>query len=118
MKYPCSLCNGEGYVRHYCGEDTCCCLDRDDQECPTCGGEGEEEDERQTLARSGDTILPCPFCGAPASIEEIASYSGVQFSVGCDSASEAECMGYQSFTTFNTRKEAVMAWNRRPVPSR
>ena len=77
-----------------------------------------KEDERQTLARSGDTILPCPFCGAPASIEEIASYSGVQFSVGCDSASEAECMGYQSFTTFNTRKEAVMAWNRRPVPSR
>lgn len=59
------------------------------------------------------TILPCPFCGAPASIEEITAYQGVMFSVGCDSTSEGECMGYQLFQTFNTRGDAITAWNKR-----
>lgn len=65
---------------------------------------------------SDDSILPCPFCGCTASVEEFASgllVAGVTFSVGCDSTSEADCMGYQSFTTFNTRKEAIEAWNKR-----
>ncbi len=60
-------------------------------------------------------IQPCPFCGASASIEEMPSgvTEGVLFSVGCDSEHEAECMGYQSLTAFNTRGEAITAWNRR-----
>lgn len=63
-------------------------------------------------------ILPCPFCGAPASVEECpqgstTDTSKVMFSVGCDSTDEAECMGYQSLQTFNTRKEAIIAWNKR-----
>lgn len=35
------------------------------------------------------------------------------FSVGCDSEFEALCYGYQSLTEFNTRKEAIEAWNKR-----
>lgn len=59
-------------------------------------------------------ILPCPFCGASASVEEIPLDAlGVQFSVGCDSPSEDSCMGYQSFQQFNTRKAAIAAWNKR-----
>jgi Lar family restriction alleviation protein len=59
-------------------------------------------------------ILPCPFCGASASIEEFENgLKGVAFSVGCDSAEEESCMGYQSFTTFARRSDAIKAWNRR-----
>lgn len=60
-------------------------------------------------------ISPCPFCGSDASVEEVPCYQGVQFSVGCNSDSEASCMGYQSFTVFNTRGDAIDAWNRRPA---
>lgn len=72
--------------------------------------------------KSAQEILPCPFCGASASIEEI-PYGlrqdiEVRFSVGCDSTSEAECMGYQSITVFNTRAEAIKAWNRRDYDGR
>ncbi|PWU21865.1 MAG: hypothetical protein C5B50_00850 [Verrucomicrobia bacterium] len=58
-------------------------------------------------------IFSCPFCGSSASIEEI-TYGGIPFfSVGCDSKSEDSCMGYQSLTVFNTRADAVKAWNKR-----
>ena len=64
-----------------------------------------------------EAILPCPFCGASASVEEhprgIRGDIDVVFSVGCDSRSESECMGYQSLTCFNTAAEAIKAWNRR-----
>lgn len=64
-------------------------------------------------------ILPCPFCGGPASLEETTSGATVDsqaaFSVGCD-ADEAECMGYQSLTTFARRSDAIAAWNRRAGP--
>lgn len=60
-----------------------------------------------------ETILPCPFCGNKASIEEVVGACGMRFSVGCDNTESADCMGYQSFTTFDTRGEAVKAWNRR-----
>lgn len=62
-----------------------------------------------------EQILPCPFCGASASVEEI-SLDGLgitQFSVGCDSRDEDSCMGYQSFQQFNTKREAIAAWNKR-----
>jgi hypothetical protein len=56
-----------------------------------------------------EKILPCPFCGAGASVEKIEN----RFSVGCDSTDEADCMGYQSLTTFSREAEAVAAWNKR-----
>ncbi len=62
-------------------------------------------------------IDPCPFCGATASVEEIPAAVGpadaVRFTVGCDSQTEADCVGYQSLTTFDTRRAAIAAWNRR-----
>jgi transcriptional regulator NrdR family protein len=62
-------------------------------------------------------ILPCPFCGHEASVEEVESRASadpkaVRFSVGCDNVDEI-CMGYQSLTTFERRSDAVAAWNRR-----
>ena len=64
-----------------------------------------------------DILLPCPFCGAPASVEEtengIGRAGSVCFSVGCDSKDEENCMGYQSFQTFSLRSEAIAAWNKR-----
>lgn len=61
-------------------------------------------------------ILQCPFCGSTASVEEFSSASAgdaVVFSVGCDSTSEEDCMGYQSLTTFSTRAQAIKGWNKR-----
>lgn len=64
-----------------------------------------------------DHILPCPFCGGVAQIEEIPASpgktDGVRFSVGCASDEDGACMGYQSLTTFNRRSEAITAWNKR-----
>lgn len=38
---PCDYCGGDGVSGHDCGEDTCCCLDPQDNEpCDICGGEG------------------------------------------------------------------------------
>lgn len=37
----CWKCGGEGVDGHDCGEDTCCCLNPDDNvECDNCGGTG------------------------------------------------------------------------------
>lgn len=65
-------------------------------------------------------IKPCPFCGGPATIEEVEAKASitpgaVRFSVGCSEEGDGAdlCMGYQSLTTFNTRHEAVEAWNKR-----
>lgn len=39
-RVACTACV-EGYVGHDCGEDTCCCLDpEDNMECDTCNGAG------------------------------------------------------------------------------
>jgi Lar family restriction alleviation protein len=63
-------------------------------------------------------ILPCPFCGSSASVEEVeekssANTKSVRFSVGCTEDRGNMCMGYQSFTTFNSQREAIEAWNKR-----
>ena len=37
----CWQCGGDGVYGHDCGEDTCCCLDpEDDDPCEVCDGEG------------------------------------------------------------------------------
>ena len=65
-----------------------------------------------------ERILPCPFCGGSASVEEFPSSATTNtktavFSVGCDDPEEASCMGYQSLTTFARRSDAIAAWNKR-----
>lgn len=61
-------------------------------------------------------ILPCPFCGGLAAIEEVGDGASVRFSVGCKTDGDETdiCMGYQSLTTFNRRSDAIDAWNKRP----
>jgi len=64
-----------------------------------------------------DLIKPCPFCGCSASVEEVEGGADpVRFSVGCDNGDEADCMGYQSLTTFARRSDAISAWNKRAEP--
>jgi hypothetical protein len=42
---PCDRCDGDGYVRGDCFEDTCCCEDPDLKHgtitCPVCNGVGK-----------------------------------------------------------------------------
>jgi hypothetical protein len=62
-------------------------------------------------------VLPCPFCGSPASVEASSSGAEAVFVVGCDSDGEPECPVGQSLTTYARRGDAVAAWNRRaPLP--
>ena len=69
---------------------------------------------------SKDELLPCPFCGGEAVVEEVENAIGltgsVCFSVGCNSPDEESCMGYQSLTTFSRRSDAIKAWNTRHTP--
>jgi hypothetical protein len=45
MWEDCYGCAGEGLRGHDCGEDTCCCLDPEDNvECSNCGGSGGHYD--------------------------------------------------------------------------
>lgn len=60
---------------------------------------------------------PCPFCGGDATIEEVPTASGANWSVGCNDE-DGQCYGYQSLQTFARKCEAVAAWNRRvPAPA-
>jgi hypothetical protein len=36
----CKNCAGDGYFEHDCFEDSCYCLDPEDEVCPYCEGEG------------------------------------------------------------------------------
>jgi hypothetical protein len=57
-----------------------------------------------------ESLLPCPFCGGLAIIEETEMIGHVRKSVGCKTEG---CQGYQSTSTFATRREASRAWNQR-----
>ena len=55
-------------------------------------------------------LKPCPFCGRKASVEKTHGItSPVTYSVGC---LDESCIGFPS-VTFQTRKDAIAAWNRR-----
>ena len=60
-----------------------------------------------------DSLLPCPFCGGEAVIEEVnygEEIGGCRKSAGCNTEG---CQGYQSLVTFSTYREAAEAWNKR-----
>jgi hypothetical protein len=76
-----------------------------------------------SVARDGATglpVLPCPFCGGPAEVEEwpaaSVDWKKVSFSVSCVAENDGPCPGYGSVTRFSRRGDAVAAWNRR-VPA-
>jgi hypothetical protein len=70
-----------------------------------------------TEVRCPIPLLPCPFCGGEAQLEEIDSRSSktgaVAFSAGCHNEG---CIGYQSMSTYARRTEAANAWNKRTTP--
>jgi len=57
-----------------------------------------------------EKLLPCPFCGGAAEIEEIGRVMAGRWSAGC---TDPICFGYQSMTTYPSECEAVAAWNTR-----
>ena len=70
---------------------------------------------------STDDLAPCPFCGGKADFEEAAGplVDTKSWTVGCEERTdegEVLCFGYQSLTTFATKREAAQAWNRRAHP--
>lgn len=62
-----------------------------------------------------EELLPCPWCGKGASVEEYSQpmRGEIVFSCGCDTE---ECLGFQSLTSFDRRIDAIKAWNTRPTP--
>ncbi len=65
-------------------------------------------------------LLPCPFCGGPATFEECVQGSSIRpdsctWSVGCANE-KIDCIGYQMLAHYDRKSEAAEAWNRRVVP--
>lgn len=63
-----------------------------------------------------EKLSPCPWCGSAAEIEHVGTKFGVRWTVGCNERADdgsVLCYGYQSLTTFATKREAITAWNRR-----
>lgn len=65
---------------------------------------------------SDPALLPCPFCGGKADFERVEGPFD-SWTVGCEERDADDfsiiCFGYQSLTTFPTKKMAAEAWNRR-----
>ena len=57
-----------------------------------------------------EELLPCPFCGGVATIEESDLLGDIRKSAGCGTE---HCQGYQSTLTFSTHREVIAAWNTR-----
>lgn len=57
-------------------------------------------------------LLPCPFCGTPAAIEEILSLDNenTSWQVRCPAA---KCNGENPCSFGNRKDESIARWNRR-----
>jgi len=58
------------------------------------------------------TLLPCPFCGKPGSIDEERSLANPDKIVFVPSCSDPDCIAVLC-GCFNRRAEAIAAWNTR-----
>lgn len=61
-----------------------------------------------------DELKPCPFCGKEAWLGNLKGFERgtAIYRVGC---SDPECIGYETMCMkFDTKEEALAAWNRRP----
>jgi hypothetical protein len=59
-----------------------------------------------------EIIKPCPFCGGEAAVEHL---ENGRRSVGCIEASGESCIGFQMFSSYETDRDAIAAWNVRAV---
>ncbi len=57
-------------------------------------------------------LLPCPFCGKPALLEECGDHHGAYHNLGCP---DRECLGHHAIYTESERpvSESVATWNTR-----
>jgi hypothetical protein len=68
--------------------------------------------------------MPCPFCGAPASIEHDSDHHGEWFNLGCSKHwgavgdPDKACPAGRLWYTEDPDKEAeaIATWNRRALP--
>lgn len=81
---------------------------------------------RELVTSTNTLLLPCPFCGGKATIEEVRrdlSFDEVRWSAGCtDSEGKVRsegpaCVGYMSVMTYPRKKDAIAAWNSRSGPA-
>lgn len=70
-------------------------------------------------------LLPCPFCGQPASVHEVSLYTSApkSYYVAHDDSANCKAQVGQTYCNcpwdgctadFDTKEEAIAAWNRRP----
>lgn len=71
-----------------------------------------------------EELKPCPFCGAPAELEEDSDHHGEWFNLGCSNHwgkidPDDACCGARLWYTAepSEKAKAIAAWNRRsPAP--
>lgn len=96
----CWNCNGDGVSHHDCGEDTCCCLEPEDNvRCDVCHGlggwspdEAGAQDDESPAREELSSLLPCPFCGSAnlrtgysMFLDDAGEYPGVEC-LDCDAS--------------------------------
>jgi hypothetical protein len=62
-------------------------------------------------------LLPCPFCGKPARLDEGSDHHDGYFSLGCSSGMEDACPGRYVYYTesIDCLDSAIAKWNTRHV---
>lgn len=63
-----------------------------------------------------DELKPCPFCGAEGYIDEIESTLSHKKIVYYPRCRTEKCPGNQGWVHYETKAEAIAAWNLRPSP--
>ncbi|MHA2066226.1 MAG: Lar family restriction alleviation protein [Candidatus Thorarchaeota archaeon] len=56
-------------------------------------------------------LKPCPFCGSEGRIHRVLSFGTNAYYPRCRTE---DCVGNNGWVSFETKAEAVKAWNRRP----
>jgi Lar family restriction alleviation protein len=78
---------------------------------------------KQIALPHGVVLLPCPFCGSPAEINEFTDFGQVSKIVSCTNSGEMgesdECVMYfPSAVAYKaTKREAIAIWNSRATVS-
>ena len=57
-------------------------------------------------------LKPCPFCGASAYVRRT-DYPNGEVGYGIGGFHDDNCIMERSYPNFDTKKEAIEAWNRR-----
>lgn len=82
-------------------------------ESDCCGADAQQSDQaKRSLKRSGDELLPCPFCGGDA---RLLDKGGDEYDVCCGTT---QCYASCGADWYLERARAIEAWNRRAMATR